>query len=315
MEVQNVAYEPHYAQLDEIFAKYSRHKKLTPQFKHKITEVLHPEVFCNLFIHGYFQRCYPREEVELKEGPTSLLRDLYRIEDVQRIFKMGQEPGVVTDHIVFSALLQLVFGALKYKSSVKLDDVLLAIFVFNSATNLQLISKGENSEKATREKKFITEWKKCLLEKRKEHPNVKLQVYLQQSFSDAEVARFRQEIKPSLLLLREHCASSSTIISMAGYVIQAEKDRLDEWKNRRVTINKKTKRELKVYASTNLQRFSEFGPLLFSNGIGTPYCPKKFITHYDVDELHVTLFIVLVRLGRMREKRLTDKFDFKDYPP
>lgn len=186
-----------------------KRKNITDNLIEEVRKIIPDGQFTNLFIQGYFFLCYG--ERKLKENERDELRNLvFRMEFVQPLYKnlyknpKSNREEKVTDHIVCSAFVRIIFLRLRSPKSVELHNVLSAIFFFNSEKNLQLLKPSENAKKAGYEKKLLERFDNSY-EEYKQNP----QKWLKTQTQDPEFFQYVKSIKPVLLELRDLFAGHS----------------------------------------------------------------------------------------------------------
>lgn len=322
-------YAPHYKALDDFFEKIKAQNRVTNAMVEELKKLIPTHCFTNLFIHGYFSHCHPRSETQLS-STTDVVNEAspFRVADVQGEFQKVTSKRDVTDHVVFSAILKLVFGAPRYDKSVTLDNVLFAVFAFNSSENLQRLTREQNRDKAVLESKFLRVWTKCFDDwctardaarrTGKEQPTLK--DALQEAFAaEAELTCFLSQLEHACARLRSLCLTSSYLYGMLGCVLLnlPEDEREKAWISLATSLREyPTDLRVSNYLRGKWRKGNRKGeprypgsPVCYAKPFQKPFCLAADLHRFPLDSLHLKLFIVLVRLKRRSEAPLDAMFE------
>lgn len=272
-----------------------------------------------LIYHLLYER-YQNEETNDK---SALLHADYRQSLVQNIYRKenGLDFDEMPDHIANSAFLKLLFIYLKENSSVKLYNVLFAVFVFNSKKNFQTAEKTDNSKDGGFE--GHTRW---LLTKHVEsYQNSKntegyssFKDYIEKTapnFSDAYTLYVQTKLAPQLDYLYSYLKISSSITHMLDWIMKLfGKDILtkerSQFLNLKSTIISKydDRNALRKYFQKEGRR-NLYESKFFSYG---KYCFDKELLEFDIDDdCHIKLFLVLYFSSNINAKSITGNFETK----
>lgn len=174
----------------ELCDLFKNRKNFSPKLLVQMKDLFKKHGFTlnNFLVHKLLELKFPNCVIENKED---ILNKTYRQDFVQKIGKLRSNTAM--DHKVHSALIKILFYCLKSSNSIQLDNVLFAIFLFNSRFNLKEIPETENSKKGVLETRFQRIIKKSLKTEDKISSSEPQYVRINKLIIDAGLADFASD--------------------------------------------------------------------------------------------------------------------------